>query len=58
MSVELRANADWLPIDVRYNQAGFEGQTSGGSQVLEVKDSVVMGMTRGVRGSHTAAVFC
>ncbi|KAK7420719.1 hypothetical protein QQZ08_010254 [Neonectria magnoliae] len=41
LSVELRANADWLPIEVRYNEDTqvFEGQASVGSQRLEVADS-------------------
>ncbi|CRK25094.1 hypothetical protein BN1708_014139 [Verticillium longisporum] len=60
MSVEIRANADWLPIEVRFNgdKQVFEGQASVGSQRLEVKDSVMMDMMCGGKGAHTALVQC
>ena len=60
MSVEIRANADWLPIEVRYSEDKqvFEGQASVGSQRLAVKDSVMMDMICGGKGPHTASVFC
>jgi hypothetical protein len=58
MSVEIRANADWLPIEVQFNEEKqvFEGQASVGSQRLEVKDWVMMDMMCGGKGAHTALV--
>ncbi|KAH7363604.1 hypothetical protein B0T11DRAFT_318956 [Plectosphaerella cucumerina] len=42
----IRANADWLPIEVRFNEEKqvFEGQASVGRYRLEVKDWVMIDM--------------
>jgi hypothetical protein len=58
MSIEVRANADWLPIELRFNEDTqmFEGQASFGSRRLEVDLSVVVDMMCGGKGEHIASV--
>lgn len=58
MSIEVRANADWLPIELQFNKDTqmFEGQASLGKRRLEVDCSVVMDMMRGGKGEHAASV--
>lgn len=58
MSIEVRANADWLLIMVRFNEETemFEGQASFGKRRLEVGCSVVMDMMCGGKGEHVASV--
>ncbi|KAK7408617.1 hypothetical protein QQX98_009219 [Neonectria punicea] len=59
LSVEIRANADWLPIEVRLNKDTqvFEGMVSIGSCRLEIGDSVMIDMMSGGKGKHAALVF-
>ena len=58
MSVEIRANADWLPIELRFNEDTqvFEGEARVGSRRLEVDDSVMMDMIYGGKDEHVALV--
>jgi hypothetical protein len=58
MSIEVRANADWFPIELRYNEdtQRFEGQASFGRRRLEADCSVVMDMMCGGKGEHVALV--
>ena len=56
VSVEIRANADWLPIELRFNgdTQALEGQAS---RRLEVEDTVMMSMVGGGKGEHIASVL-
>ncbi|KAM0646805.1 hypothetical protein ACHAO3_008398 [Verticillium nonalfalfae] len=58
MSIEVRANADWLPIELKFNEDTqmFEGQASFGKRRLEVDCSVVIEMMCGGKGDHVASV--
>ncbi|KAM9877578.1 hypothetical protein VDGL01_08314 [Verticillium dahliae] len=58
ISIEVTANADWLPIELRFNDDTqmFEGQASLGKRRLGVDCSVVMDMMRGGKGEHVASV--
>jgi hypothetical protein len=58
LSIEVRANADWLPIELEFNENTemFEGQAGFGSRRLKVDYTVVMNMMCGGKGEHVALV--
>ncbi|KAL6406270.1 hypothetical protein AUP68_10441 [Ilyonectria robusta] len=58
LAIEVRANANWLPIEVRFNENRqiFEGQASFGKRRLEVAASVMMDLMCGGKGEHIASV--
>jgi hypothetical protein len=58
MSIGIRTNADWLPIELRFNEdtQAFEGQTRVGSRRLEVDSSVIMDIICGDKDKHIALV--
>jgi hypothetical protein len=59
ISIEVRANGDWLPIKLCFNEDTemFEAQASFGRRRLEVDFSVVMHMMCGGKGEHVASVL-
>jgi len=59
MAIEIRANADWLSTEVRWNEDKniLEGLASVGRCRLEVEDSVIMDMMCGGKGERVASVF-
>ncbi|KAL9948560.1 hypothetical protein ACHAO5_001660 [Verticillium nonalfalfae] len=58
MSIDVRVNADWLPITMRFNARKdvFEGFESIGGRRLEVKDTVMMQLLCGGRGEHFGVI--
>ncbi|KAG7112290.1 hypothetical protein HYQ46_001514 [Verticillium longisporum] len=58
ISIDVRVNADWLPITVRLNvqKNVFEGFESIGGRRLDVKDTVMIQLMRDGRGEHFGMV--
>ncbi|KAM9877570.1 hypothetical protein VDGL01_08306 [Verticillium dahliae] len=57
--IDIRVNADWLPIMVRFNhdKQAFEGFESIGGRTLEVEDMVIMQLMCGGSGEHVGWIF-
>ena len=55
--VEVRANADWLPITVQWNGHAFEGSERLGARTLQIEAEVMMEMLCGGGGRHMGLVY-
>lgn len=54
ISIDIRANADWLPITVRWNDRKqvFEGLESIGCRTLTVEETAMLDVMSGAEGEH------
>lgn len=59
LSIEIRANADWLPLSVRWNhEAGvFEGTEGIDGKTLQIGDATMLDLMRGGVDSHKGLII-
>ena len=57
LTVEIRANFDWLPIKVQWNGHGFEGCEEIDGKTLQIGAEEMIDMVCGGKGQHVGLVF-